>query len=80
MDFLNSTCYRQLCVSKNVQSYTEKIARHEHKGPKTLAGTEELWVFPWREQLKGIVKTVEALAYEAMSFAMFYFALGCVGE
>lgn len=35
--------------------------------------------FPPREQLKGIVETVEVLAYKAMSFAMDHFALECVG-
>lgn len=40
--------------------------------------------FPRREQLKGIVETVEVLlAYKAMSFTMAHFALecacGCVG-
>ena len=36
--------------------------------------------FPPREQLKGIVETVEVLAYKAMPFAMDHFALECVGE
>lgn len=35
--------------------------------------------FPPREHLKGIVETVEVLAYKAMSFAMDHFALECMG-
>ena len=34
--------------------------------------------FPPREQLKRIVKTMEVLAYKAVSSAMDHFALGCV--
>ena len=33
--------------------------------------------FPLWDQLKGIVGTVEVLAYKAMSFAMDHFALEC---
>lgn len=35
--------------------------------------------FPPREQLKGIVETVEVLAYKATPFAIDHFALECVG-
>lgn len=35
--------------------------------------------FPLREQLKGIVESVDVLAYRATSFAMDHFALERVG-
>ncbi len=45
----------------------------------TPAVTVENLGFPPRERLKGIVETVEVLAYKAVSFAMDHFALECVG-
>lgn len=54
----------------------KSLLERKHKWQMTPAVTlQKILVFHREKQLKGIVETVEVLAYKAMSFTMDHFAL-----
>ena len=69
---------RQFCLKWVLKQY-RKVCWGGAQMPtdRCFNSVRKLGFPPW-DQLKGIVGTVEVLAYKAMSFAMDHFALECV--
>ena len=69
---------RQFCLKWVLKQYRKVCWGGAQMPTDRCSNSVRKLGFPPWDQLKGIVGTVEVLAYKAMSFAMDHFALECV--